>query len=351
MLLCMVAFWRESDSASSSASSTPVAEASGSITPGHDLSDAGEISTSADRAFPTPAAAQPNGEAQASSSRTVAQHHTAGAGISHVSLHLSSKPVSHIPAPTANVSHTHPVIVHPTSGTHLFPFPHGPSPTDPSSDPNGPSHHHPPPPLPPHHSHHNSQSAVAIAFEVIGAVAGAFLIFMLSRCLWSWRRTPQHDRIETLLSRHYLQREMQERERTELERRIWRNASVQRPPPPPYQPAPAYDAVAVEPCSPPPTHSPPPAESPPYGPALPLLPAEDSPPRMATPLPAHSPPPTPPPPPAHTPPPTHTPRFFKIPDADFESEPWPTHAAVTKHHVQELVSASGSADGRSRCLL
>ena len=72
---------------------------------------------------------------------------------------------------------------------------------------------------------------------------GAFLLFMLSRCIYSWRRTPNRDRIEGLLSRHYLEREMAERERQEMEQRILRSSSIIRPPPPPYISAPAYEEI------------------------------------------------------------------------------------------------------------
>ena len=69
-------------------------------------------------------------------------------------------------------------------------------------------------------------------------------------CLWSWRRTPHRDRIESLLSRHYLEQEMEQRERQEMEQRILRSSSLLRPPPPPYQRAPSYEAIAN--CPPPP---------------------------------------------------------------------------------------------------
>ena len=73
---------------------------------------------------------------------------------------------------------------------------------------------------------------------------GHFLLFMMTRCFISWRRTPNRDRIEGLLSRHYLEREMAERERQEMEQRILRSSSLLRPPPPPYISAPAYEEIA-----------------------------------------------------------------------------------------------------------
>ena len=63
------------------------------------------------------------------------------------------------------------------------------------------------------------------------------------------RRTPARDRLRTALDRHYLEREMAEREREDLARRVQRSVSfrVRRPPPlPPYQHAPAYDDVVAE---------------------------------------------------------------------------------------------------------
>ena len=62
--------------------------------------------------------------------------------------------------------------------------------------------------------------------------------------VYSWRRTPQRDRVQSLLSRHYLEREMVERGRWEVEQRVLQAApNLWRPPPPPYVTAPTYEEV------------------------------------------------------------------------------------------------------------
>lgn len=101
----------------------------------------------------------------------------------------------------------------------------------------------------PHHRKGSERGRiVAIVFGVLGGLVGVFLLYTLARCLFSWRRTPERDRIQTLLDRHYLGQEMEQREREAMETRLLRSAMMGRssmtsPPPPPYQPAPAYDAV------------------------------------------------------------------------------------------------------------
>ncbi|OBZ76050.1 hypothetical protein A0H81_03886 [Grifola frondosa] len=85
------------------------------------------------------------------------------------------------------------------------------------------------------------QSTIAIVFEVLAGVAGIGIILGLLRCGYSWNRTPSRDRIASLLSRHQLEREMEEIERQQIEQRRPRT----RAPPPPYQPAPAYDSVVA----------------------------------------------------------------------------------------------------------
>ena len=140
------------------------------------------------------------------------------------------------------------VTVYSTPTAHHLP--HSTHPVHPDIPPDTPTRPRPvlPPPPPnigndpPPSSKH--QSAVAIAFEVIAGVVGSFLLFMMTRCFISWRRTPNRDRIEGLLSRHYLEREMAERERQEMEQRILRSSSLLRPPPPPYISAPAYEEIA-----------------------------------------------------------------------------------------------------------
>ncbi|KAJ3487978.1 hypothetical protein NLI96_g3153 [Meripilus lineatus] len=137
---------------------------------------------------------------------------------------------------TTNRPHTQSVFV----GTRSFPHDRPPPATT-------------RPPSPPPAAQQNStnqpsrQPVVAIVFEVIAGVAGIFILISISRCIYSWKRTPSRDRIAGLLSRHQLDREMAELEREQMERRRrqWRRNSVQGPPPPPYQRAPSYETLPI----------------------------------------------------------------------------------------------------------
>ncbi|KAI0722741.1 hypothetical protein C8Q76DRAFT_720071 [Earliella scabrosa] len=111
----------------------------------------------------------------------------------------------------------------------------------------------------------HGQSAVAIVFEVIGGAVGLLVLLALGRCYYSYRRTPPRDRISALLSRHQLEREMQEQARDRMARFSQAVETYRwRPPPPPYQHAPAYEEVAESdgsidwgrPSVPPTTHPP-----------------------------------------------------------------------------------------------
>lgn len=137
-------------------------------------------------------------------------------------------------APTAHRTHPHSSWTG-TPGvpfTHHFPPPPGATPP-------------PRPPQPPPPPTSKGQPPIAIAFEVIGGVVALIVLVGLARCYIVWRRTPPRDRIAALMSRHRLEREMEEMERERMERlsqaleaRRWR------PPPPPYQPPPPdYEAV------------------------------------------------------------------------------------------------------------
>jgi len=92
-------------------------------------------------------------------------------------------------------------------------------------------------------SHHQSTAAIAIE-SVVGFIALVVLALLL-RCFYKWKRAPRRDRIAALLSRHQLEREMEELEREDLERRMRqvRRSSLYRPPPPPYLQAPSYEEV------------------------------------------------------------------------------------------------------------
>ncbi|KAI0340940.1 hypothetical protein BDW22DRAFT_1421434 [Trametopsis cervina] len=131
------------------------------------------------------------------------------------------------------------------------PIPSVPSPEAPPNRPLPPSH--PSPPF--HHSAPQRSRAIspaAIAFAVIGGVVGVFILFTAARCCYSWKRAPPRDRIHDVVTRHYLDREMEEREREDFRRRwtLFRASAGSPtrfvPPPPPYVPAPAYDAPAYD---------------------------------------------------------------------------------------------------------
>lgn len=129
----------------------------------------------------------------------------------------------------------------------------------------------------------HGQPVVAIVFEVLAGAAGLFIVLALARCLYSYKRTPSRDRIGALLNRHRLEREMEDLEQRDRMARISRALEPYRwrPPPPPYQHAPAYDSVVNA------------DSSIDWG-------------RPTQPVPSHSPlrqPPPPPPPPPPTPPP------------------------------------------------
>ncbi|PSR93768.1 hypothetical protein PHLCEN_2v4663 [Hermanssonia centrifuga] len=150
------------------------------------------------------------------------------------------RPLSQTHTHSSNDSRpSHSLTVHP-GAPFTHPIPHPPSPTSPD---------HPPDNENPPQTHRSGQPIVAIVFEALAGVVGLFILYGLSRCLWSWKHTPERDRVASLLSRHYLEREMEEREREQMEQRMLR--AVPRPlppPPPPYQHAPSYEA-AVEECA------------------------------------------------------------------------------------------------------
>ncbi|KAH9850774.1 hypothetical protein C2E23DRAFT_299190 [Lenzites betulinus] len=140
--------------------------------------------------------------------------------------------------PTVHRTHPH-SSWSPTPGAPLTRHFPPPNPTSPA---NAPPVNRPPAPS------QSGQPPVAIAFEVLGGVVVLLVLAGLVRCFVVWRRTPPRDRIEALMSRHRLEREMEEMERERMER-LNRALEARRwhPPPPPYQPAPEYDAVVQSP--------------------------------------------------------------------------------------------------------
>ncbi|KAJ6628917.1 hypothetical protein B0H10DRAFT_104509 [Mycena sp. CBHHK59/15] len=79
------------------------------------------------------------------------------------------------------------------------------------------------------------QTTAAIVLEILGALAGCLLLISFMRCVYSYNRTPNRDRITAVLHRHQLQREMEELERNPPDRR---GSLVE--PPPPYLAPPSY---------------------------------------------------------------------------------------------------------------
>ncbi|KAL0949274.1 hypothetical protein HGRIS_009351 [Hohenbuehelia grisea] len=136
------------------------------------------------------------------------------------SVNATRAPARHRSATTRRLPNLPPVATHIT-------FPQDTLPTQRPSRPDRP---------PPENRErrHPQQNPVAIVFEVIGALAGVALVLSIIRCIYSYRRTPNRDRIAALVERHRLQREMEELERNP---RILRPPSFVEPPPP-YLPRP-----------------------------------------------------------------------------------------------------------------
>jgi len=81
----------------------------------------------------------------------------------------------------------------------------------------------------------NTQSPIAIVFEVLGGLVGFVLVLGFIRCLYSYKKTPDRDRIAAFVNRHQLEREMEELERNNA---FHQHSYQFNPPPPPYFPKP-----------------------------------------------------------------------------------------------------------------
>ncbi|KAF9058065.1 hypothetical protein BJ165DRAFT_1521382 [Panaeolus papilionaceus] len=117
---------------------------------------------------------------------------------------------------------------HPTFTQHPGPRPR-PTGTDP------PTH------VPHRDRDRNSQPAqkpIAIVFEVLAGLVALAIAATIIRCIYNYSRAPKRDRIAEVLSRHQLQRELEELERNPLTLR--REVSVRDPAPPYFPPPPAY---------------------------------------------------------------------------------------------------------------
>ncbi|KAI0700562.1 hypothetical protein BC835DRAFT_1411913 [Cytidiella melzeri] len=156
------------------------------------------------------------------------------------------------PKATAKGPHPQSGVGHTSATKHTIRPSRIPSLPSPETPPNHPN----PPPFPSPSKHIDTNqsrglSATAIAFAVLGGVFGILLMLMGVRCCYSWRRAPGRDRIHDVVSRHLLDREMEEREREEIQRRwsIFRSSAVSPtrlvPPPPPYVNAPSYEETVT----------------------------------------------------------------------------------------------------------
>jgi hypothetical protein len=132
------------------------------------------------------------------------------------STHRPTKGNTHPPQPIFPTWHPNTQI--PPSTETQFPHEH-PRPTVSSSS----FSRHPP--------------AVAVAFEVIGGLLGLLVLFGVIRCLVSYGRTPDHDRVAAFIDRHRIQREMEELEGQQYQS-FMRRSSMNGPAPPPYLPRP-----------------------------------------------------------------------------------------------------------------
>ncbi|KAJ7753973.1 hypothetical protein DFH07DRAFT_941200 [Mycena maculata] len=145
----------------------------------------------------------------------------------------ASTPPSFIPdsTPTASASNTPQSDTStltsdtPFHGVSTPIFTNGPNPTGGQSNP-----------IPSASGAHASHSAsvIIILLEALGVLTGVLILLALLRCFYSYRRTPNRDRILALLHRHQLQREMEELERNPPESRRSLVA------PPPYVRPPSY---------------------------------------------------------------------------------------------------------------
>jgi hypothetical protein len=172
---------------------------------------------------------------------------TSSAPSSTLDLSASSAPlsnsatVSRRPSTLPEVSHHRLTDIgpHPAKTTrHVTPTNTSPDPPPLFSGHTPPfsGHPHPPPnKSSPAVSRHISP--VAVVFAVLGGLLGLLVLFGIMRCLISYGRTPDHDRVAAFINRHRIQREMEELEEQQYHSFI-RRSSLNGPPPPPYLPRP-----------------------------------------------------------------------------------------------------------------
>ncbi|KAJ6539643.1 hypothetical protein B0H19DRAFT_1269938 [Mycena capillaripes] len=162
----------------------------------------------------------------------------AGTSTQDKSSHSAAPSITHKPTVGTTKHHVVTPTVHPVQGGQITTR-HPASSTRTFAPGPVPSHLHPPPPR-----HH--QSMASLVFEILGALAGVIFFLSVLRCIYSYNRTPSHDRITAILHRHQLHREMEELERNPPDRR----RSLVEPPPPYVAPPPSYPDDENTPLSP-----------------------------------------------------------------------------------------------------
>ncbi|KAJ7584371.1 hypothetical protein C8J56DRAFT_150856 [Mycena floridula] len=86
----------------------------------------------------------------------------------------------------------------------------------------------------PQHHHRERQKPLVTILEIIGGAIAFLLLIGLVRCIISYKKTPNRDRIAAIMHRHQLQRELEELAQAQPLHR----SSLVEPPPPPYLPRP-----------------------------------------------------------------------------------------------------------------
>ncbi|PPQ63430.1 hypothetical protein CVT24_004940 [Panaeolus cyanescens] len=158
----------------------------------------------------------------------------------------------HSQPPTLILIHQHPITTTTSSRHHVIPPPPRPTHSQPPRPRPRPSGTNPPSHVPHRDRDRNSrfaQKPIAIVFEVLAGLVGLAILITVLRCLYKYNRAPKRDRIAEVLSRHNLQRELEELERNPL---ALRRESLREPAPPYFPPPPAYTHQLPQPASLPP---------------------------------------------------------------------------------------------------
>ncbi|KXN87972.1 hypothetical protein AN958_07982 [Leucoagaricus sp. SymC.cos] len=168
------------------------------------------------------------------------------------SLDVPSSSLSALPHSSSSSNHTagigfgphHPSKPSNSSQHHTrpppIPGPYGYLPPRPSPDIPSPTVS---PDFQPHHEdrhRHPTQRPIAIVFEVLGGLIGLAALTSCLRCCYIYNKTPKRDRIEAILDRHQLERELAELGRSP---RALRRSPTSDPLPLYFPPPPTYETV------------------------------------------------------------------------------------------------------------